>query len=60
LHFSSCSGAFWKKLGALPVFVVHFSIKPGATPEIVVHFWKTVVHLQFSWRKRECVVHYSI
>jgi hypothetical protein len=49
-HFSACHGVFQKKLGAFLIFVVHFSIKPGATPEIVVR-------LLFSWCKRECVVH---
>jgi hypothetical protein len=45
LHFSASHGAFQKKLGAFLIFVVHFGGKPGATHEIVVHFWKTVVHL---------------
>ena len=45
LHFSASHGAFQKKLGAFLIFVVHFSIKLGATSGIVVHFRKTVVHL---------------
>ena len=41
LHFSASHGAFQKKLGAFLIFAVHFSIKPGATPGIVVHFEKS-------------------
>ena len=38
LHSPVCPGAFQKKPGAFLIFVVHYSIKPGASPEIVVHF----------------------